>query len=46
MTHWVKASSAKPYDLSSIPWTRMVEGENGFLQLMNRLELSILKLLA
>lgn len=28
MAQWVKATVAKPVDLSSIPRTRMVEGEN------------------
>ena len=43
MTQWIKASSGKPDDLSSFPWIHMV-GENRLLQLMNRIELSILKL--
>ena len=30
----VLAAAAEPEDLSSIPSTRMVEGENGFLQVV------------
>lgn len=44
MTQWVKSSSAKPDDSSSFLWNGMVGGENGLLQPMNRIELSILKL--
>lgn len=29
---WVRGSAAKPEDLSSIPATHMVEGENQLLQ--------------